>query len=167
MLLIFEGNEAPLSMIADGSSETEDDYTFDLDQATLSAVSNWNSPNTDGFAISGLSGDWIVTMSFTEIDNDPLTSPIAGLSTWAAKTTDGLTVDLALEQDRRVRLKPLCLADVNGNCLVDLTDFAHFSDCILGPDHSVLEGCELFDIDQDHDVDLRDFARFESAFSGF
>ena len=49
----------------------------------------------------------------------------------------------------------------------DLNDFAHFPDCMTGPDNGpAVEGCEPFDFEADNDVDLRDFAGFQDVFTG-
>jgi hypothetical protein len=49
---------------------------------------------------------------------------------------------------------------------VDLGDFGQFPRCMTGPVGAILEPiCACFDSDGDSDVDLRDFAAFESAFA--
>ena len=49
----------------------------------------------------------------------------------------------------------------------DLADFAHWDDCMTGPDNPPLGGgCDVFDFEPDVDVDLADFAAFQEAFMG-
>jgi len=169
MRLIFDGVASELTItIQDGSDPTEsyDEYEFDAQNRIFTALSDWNSPNTDGFALSGFAGDWTALVSFTEADRDPTTPPFSGLKSWAASSSDGPGIPLTLQADLRVQLKAICLADVNGNCRVDLADLMSFASCMHGPDAPIAEECEPFDIDPDGDVDLRDFAKFERSFSG-
>jgi hypothetical protein len=50
---------------------------------------------------------------------------------------------------------------------VDLDDLSQLVDpCLAGPNVTRVEGCEPFDIDQDWDVDLKDFAAVQRAFTG-
>jgi alpha-tubulin suppressor-like RCC1 family protein len=56
--------------------------------------------------------------------------------------------------------------DVNGDCHVGLTDYASFPGCMYGPNVPYPNGCGLFDLNLDNDVDLGDFAEFEIAFTG-
>ena len=58
------------------------------------------------------------------------------------------------------------IGDYGCDQVVDLTDFANWSTCMLGPstaDTAVphAPGCEAFDFDADGDVDLLDFAAFQ------
>ena len=49
---------------------------------------------------------------------------------------------------------------------VDLYDYAHWDDCMTGPEAGpYVAGCEAFDFDVDDDVDLADFAMFTMLFS--
>ncbi|MCK4342739.1 MAG: PKD domain-containing protein [Phycisphaerae bacterium] len=56
--------------------------------------------------------------------------------------------------------------DLDGDCDVDLDDFAIFAGCMAGPDNPYPAGCDDADLDIDDDVDLSDFAAFQSAFAG-
>jgi hypothetical protein len=56
------------------------------------------------------------------------------------------------------------LGDLNGDDMVDASDFAAFSVCLLGPDVTVSGGCEGADLDFDVDADLTDFAPFQVRF---
>ncbi len=48
---------------------------------------------------------------------------------------------------------------------IDLQDFAIFSGCLSGPDESAPPGfCRVMDFDQDTDVDLADWASFQTVF---
>ncbi|MFM9957482.1 MAG: hypothetical protein ACKVZJ_05370 [Phycisphaerales bacterium] len=103
---------------ADGARRTIEDepqpLTTDPDVYFGAAGTNlfterhgWASFDGDGQAISGLSGAWSVLLGFSEVDGQPLTFPIQGLSTWAAYSSDSGVVDLALQQNRRVLLRAL------------------------------------------------------------
>jgi hypothetical protein len=56
--------------------------------------------------------------------------------------------------------------DCDGDCDVDLTDFAAFQLCFSGPGGGLDDGCGCADLDNDGDVDLNDFNGFQLAFSG-
>ena len=64
--------------------------------------------------------------------------------------------------------------DVDNNCRVDIEDYASFEDCMAGvdtpPDPSgstTVQTClEVFDFDADGDLDLRDLAALQTAFTG-
>lgn len=57
-----------------------------------------------------------------------------------------------------------------GDCVfdgvVDLLDFSQFVDCTTGPGLPTTDSCQCQDADSDGDVDLHDFARLQSGFSG-
>jgi hypothetical protein len=55
--------------------------------------------------------------------------------------------------------------DCNGDRVVDLHDFGDFSECLLGPRGGLGSDCDCFDLDQDGDVTLRDFASFAVYFT--
>ena len=57
-------------------------------------------------------------------------------------------------------------ADFDANCVVDLDDYSDLSDCLTGPDVLSSAGCEVFHSDADEDVDLKDAAAFQRAFTG-
>ena len=54
--------------------------------------------------------------------------------------------------------------DHDGNGTVDLDDYVQFGACLVGPGGGILSGCEVFDFDVDDDVDVTDFADFQSTF---
>ncbi len=56
--------------------------------------------------------------------------------------------------------------DLDGDCLVNLTDFTAFTGCIQGPGVCTGVGCYVVDFDDDCDVDFADFGRFQIAFTG-
>ena len=56
------------------------------------------------------------------------------------------------------------LGDLNGDDIVDASDFAAFSVCLMGPYVAVSGGCEGADLDFDLDADLADFAAFQERF---
>jgi hypothetical protein len=60
--------------------------------------------------------------------------------------------------------------DFDGDGQVDLDDYAHFADCMAGPNippdpaQATVDACLIaFDFDLDNDVDLRDYAAFDGA----
>lgn len=78
-------------------------------------------------------------------------------STW--RTVCGQAADLGVYEFRS--------GDANGDGTVDLADFAAFEACLLGPAGGLAEpGCACVDFDTSDDVDLMDFAEFQTAFSG-
>lgn len=56
--------------------------------------------------------------------------------------------------------------DLNGDGVFDLSDYASLPGCLTGPDGGVLEGCAIFDANQDGDVDLLDVADEFIDFTG-
>ncbi|MGD2109625.1 MAG: S8 family serine peptidase [Phycisphaerae bacterium] len=56
-------------------------------------------------------------------------------------------------------------ADFNGDERVDDGDYRRFVFCLLGPGVSVTRGCLLADADEDGDVDARDVAAVQAAFT--
>jgi len=57
------------------------------------------------------------------------------------------------------------IGDYNCDGVVDLTDFAAWGTCMTGPDSEPYgEGCQAFDFEFDADVDLADFAEFQTVF---
>ncbi len=56
--------------------------------------------------------------------------------------------------------------DPNVDGDVDFGDFEALAPCLLGPDVANPDGCRLLDFDCDIDVDLSDFAAFQTSFTG-
>ena len=56
--------------------------------------------------------------------------------------------------------------DCNLDWWVDLADHSDFADCLSGPGADAGEPCACHDQDGDSDVDLRDWALFQAAFTG-
>ncbi len=60
--------------------------------------------------------------------------------------------------------------DANDDCTVDLNDYLDFKFCLerFGYErHSILDACvTVFDSDNDNDIDLADFAKFQIVFTG-
>lgn len=59
-----------------------------------------------------------------------------------------------------------CAEGLDEDCDVDLDDHDVFMTCFAGPGISATGGCEFADYDQDGDVDLKDFAAVQVAFTG-
>ena len=52
---------------------------------------------------------------------------------------------------------------------MDHQDFGHFQRCFAAApyiDHTLHVGCAVFDFDDDNDLGLDDYARFQEAFTG-
>ena len=60
----------------------------------------------------------------------------------------------------------LQFADLDEDADVDLSDFATFALCYLGPGAPPPDDCECSDLDGDEDVDLSDFAWFALNYTG-
>ncbi|UCG15346.1 MAG: hypothetical protein JSV19_08600 [Phycisphaerales bacterium] len=75
------------------------------------------------------------------LDTDPTSKPYLTISEWVPSPGDG-----------------------NGDGVVDLADYVLFADCMDGPEVAAAAGCEAFQLDSDTDVDLADFAEFQSLF---
>lgn len=57
--------------------------------------------------------------------------------------------------------------DLDGDCDVDLNDFAGFQYCFDGPNRPLRDpGCDVADFDGDYDVDLGDFGIFQACYNG-
>ena len=56
--------------------------------------------------------------------------------------------------------------DADGDGDVDVDDYAVLFGCLAGPTVPGGTGCEVFDFDEDTDVDLADVAGFQGAFTG-
>jgi RHS repeat-associated protein len=55
--------------------------------------------------------------------------------------------------------------DSDGNGLVNLADYSPFQQCVSGPEASRAAGCWWADVDHDCDVDLGDFASYQTDFT--
>ena len=55
--------------------------------------------------------------------------------------------------------------DVNGDRVVDISDFSNFPGCMRGPDSPIAISCRVFDFDYDKDVDAEDLATYQLYFS--
>lgn len=56
--------------------------------------------------------------------------------------------------------------DCDADGLVDFDDFAVLANCMAGPAVYVPPECRCVDFDEDGDLDLADFARFQPPFTG-
>ncbi|MCP4248948.1 MAG: hypothetical protein GY778_18045 [bacterium] len=58
--------------------------------------------------------------------------------------------------------------DCDAKGIADLLDHADYADCLTGPGGGLpMADCNCFDLDNDGDADLRDFADLQGAFAGF
>ncbi len=53
--------------------------------------------------------------------------------------------------------------DINGDLVIDFTDYVAFAGCMTGPQTAYEAGCEKMDMDGDCDVDLGDFQAFQGS----
>ena len=57
--------------------------------------------------------------------------------------------------------------DCNATGIADLFDHGDFIDCLSGPEGGLSDpDCDCFDVDNDIDADLFDFAELQIAFEG-
>ena len=79
-------------------------------------------------------------------------------------------LDGLVAEDNIYALVPSDAYPAPGDCdadgAVDLTDFEALAACTTGPTGQAAPGCWCYDLDDDNDVDLADYARFQAAFSG-
>ena len=94
--------------------------------AVLRSRQNWDTPNTDGWAIGPLNGSWTAEVEFT--DTFTGTPTIDGLDSLAFYDADGTAHVLVLEEDRRVMVEAVCscLADLNSDGVLDFFDIQAF-----------------------------------------
>lgn len=70
---------------------------------SCTSVLAWSSCCTDGYALSGLDGGWSMLLDFDSFSS---------MNEWVAYSADGSQTPLALETNRRVRLRQLALPDL-------------------------------------------------------
>ena len=61
---------------------------------------------------------------------------------------------------------PVERGDGNEDGTIDLADFDVFNRCLLGPVAGLGTGCNHYDSDESSHIDMRDFAAFQSSFTG-
>lgn len=83
----------------------------------------WSTCCTDGVAYSGIDLGATGYLAFSDVDT--INQTIVGLTEWFAYSADGAQIELALEEDRRVRIVFVptgCPGDVNDDGLINLGD---------------------------------------------
>jgi len=152
----------------DGLSRTveddpgSDDYLGEDGDSVFTANQDWQTCCTDGYVLSGLSaaeeGQWVAFVEFTDVDDNPITPTIDGLTEWVAYSADGSQISLALEEDRRVRLTAVpCLADCNGDTSLNVLDFVCFQTKFAAADPEA-------DCTEDGFFNILDFVCYQAAF---
>ena len=63
-------------------------------------------------------------------------------------------------------LRVLFRGDINGDGVVNLADHRLWAGSLNGPGVAYPQGCRAADLDGDLDVDLADFAEFQTSFTG-
>lgn len=105
-------------------------YIGEPGDSVFTAEQEWSTCCTDGYALSGLSGDWTALVGFSDTDNNANTLAIDGLTEWAAYSADGTVVPLALEEGRRIRMRLVpgqdCPADFNNDGIANTLDVLAF-----------------------------------------
>jgi hypothetical protein len=152
-----------------GDGESGAGYTGDPGDSEFTAGNEWFPCCTDGFALSGLDGEWTLLVQFAEVDGDDGTAPIEGPSEWFAYSADGDVIPLALEESRRFRLRlvsnpPLLRGDMNCDGSVDFNDIDPFITALISRDdyESEYPDCNWLngDIDESGSTDFNDIDGF-------
>jgi|GEM_PF-1552130 len=141
------------------SEEAGAGYTGVPGDSVFTSAHFWSPCCTDGWALSGLEGPWSMYVQFTEVDDNPGTAPVAGMDEWVAYSAEGNEITLALELDRRVRLRLVDTSlpgDFNGDGKVNLIDVALFSIQWQQKNCTGPGWCNLADINQDGEVNKAD-----------
>lgn len=151
---LFDDPDGATRTVEDDPPSATDVYTGDPGDQLFTARHRWEPCCTDGEAYSGLACRSTTVMQFTDVDENPNTLAIDGLTEWFVYSATSEPLELALEEDRRVRLvvfpDPGCPADLNCNGAVDFGDILVLL-AAWGPCGSCPE-----DIDQDGAVTFAD-----------
>lgn len=99
----------------------------------------------------------VVTVTVEIVDGAAAGADTAVLSA-RSDLDSGTRTYATLMTERRLR------GDLNGDGVVDGTDFTAFAGCLAGPGISTLGGCSDADLGLDADVDLADFVIFQLNF---
>ncbi len=95
--------------------------------------------------------------------------PSTGRVAWASPVPSSTTYNVTLRAINSAGagtvsyLLRVIAGDVDGNAVVNLSDYRLMRPCLLGPQRTPGSGCTCSDTDRDADVDLRDFARFQNS----
>ncbi len=126
------------------------------------------------FQVADLDGLFVGTLVFRALTDAVLTevslAPTAGKFSFT-KVVSGDPLDpgrIITGALGSIAISVCPKGDFNASCAADLGDVSDFDLCLVGPHgpFSVTVACREADADGDGDVDLRDFAAFQSAFSG-
>lgn len=114
----------------DPANNEEGPYVGEPGDSVFTAEQEWSPCCTDGYALSGLSGDWTALIDFSDTDNNANTPVFDGLAEWAAYSADGGVIPLALVEGRRVRMRLVpgqdCPADFNNDGIANTLDVLAF-----------------------------------------
>ncbi len=82
---------------------------------------HWDPCCTDGVVIGALEGPWQILGQFANVDGNPNTDVVAGLTSWQATSADGMNIPFVLVAGRRVRLEAVFSVPVSVNAIVSGT----------------------------------------------
>ena len=100
-----------------------DSYTGAPGDSLFTSANLWGG-HADGGVLGPLDGtSWAMDARFTDLVDGP-GNEMNGLTSWAAHSSDGSSIDLALELDRPVRIEMTlpCIADIDRSNAVSVTD---------------------------------------------
>jgi hypothetical protein len=145
------------------SSWASGEYSGDGDTCLVEEVTSWSTPFRDNAALqpgARHDGSYTDGVPFFALYPGVRVTYVAGL------IPDYGTGDVA-QMVVNACTCPRDKGDVDVDGDVDLDDYPLWGDCMTGPHTEWLEpGCQVFDFNGDGDVDLRDFAAFQRAFTG-
>jgi len=78
----------------------------------------------------------------------------------------GKSPPVQMEQMTLGGLNPSLFGDADCDLDLDQTDYSWMDECLTGKGVTLALGCEMFDGDLDHDVDMDDFLLFQAGFTG-
>jgi hypothetical protein len=115
---------------------------------------------------------WLLDSQPVGTDSDTLVLPDMQLEDDGSEIRCIVSDDcgLVMSDSAWITVHAMPIGDISGDCVVDLDDYALFAACMGGPDESTPPGgCstehfERADMENDNDVDLADFALFETSY---
>lgn len=105
-----------------GPGGGNDEYSGDDGDLVFTSAQSWSACCSDGLALGDLEGT--VRARFTNVDGNPETATIAGLTEWVVYSLDGTEIPLFNDEGRAVQFDvlPTCGTDINGDGVIDVSD---------------------------------------------